>query len=186
MGRKPASSRAGWAPRTRLEEIRLARGVRSAELARIAGMDPQTLWRIETGRRTITKRWREGLARALMVSAEQLYAPIGAPVPYDPAEVTMPDHRPYEPDHAAPAIGGRLRKLMVYTGLGTALALAQAVGTTEVEMLDWLEGRSEPDARVMNRLAGRSGVTLTWLYYGDEAALLPGIAARLREIDAGD
>jgi transcriptional regulator with XRE-family HTH domain len=186
MGRKPASERAGWAPRTRLEEIRLARGVRSSELARLAGMDPQTLWRLETAKRSITNRWRSALASALMVSDEQLYAPIGSPVPYDPAEPIMPDPRPYEPEHAMHAIGRRLRKLLVYTGLGSALALAQTVGATEAEMIDWMEGRSEPPARTMNRLANRSGVTLTWLYFGDETALLPGIAERLRDIEVGE
>jgi transcriptional regulator with XRE-family HTH domain len=176
MGRKAAPS----PPRTRLEEIRQERRMRSAELARRADMDPAALWRIETGKSALTAARRDPLARALMVSPHQLYAPIGSPIPFEPEDMPL-ETLPYEPAHAPPAVGERLRDVMADAGLSPA-ALAMAIGATEPVVFDWLEGRVLPPVPLMNRLANRVGITLGFLYYGDESGLLPGVAARLRAV----
>lgn len=171
------------APRTRLEEIRLARGLKSAELARRAGVDPSNLHKIERGasRMPHGRAYVRRLAEALMVPVEQLYAEIGMPIPFlvrDPGEVTA---RPYQPDHAPPEIGLRLRAVLADLGV-SAEAMARMIGATEADMRDWIAGREAPPQRLMNRLANRAAITLAWLYFGDTAGLMPGVAARLQRL----
>jgi transcriptional regulator with XRE-family HTH domain len=74
-------------PQTRVEEIRVARGITKAELARRAEMPPQTLQRIEDGStKTLSFAAREKLTRALRVRDDQLLAPIGTPFDTVPGE----------------------------------------------------------------------------------------------------
>lgn len=169
-------------PRTRIEEIRLARGLQSAELARRVGMIPSTLFKIQTGETGLTQSRAVHLARALMVSPEQLYAPIGAEIPWIVVrdEMATIEDRPYSPDHAPPAIGARLRALLADTKIETPEKLAQMIGAAVPDIFDWIEGRTAPPPRMMNRLAMRAGVTMAWIFYGDETDLLPGVADRLR------
>jgi transcriptional regulator with XRE-family HTH domain len=70
-------------PRTRLEEIRTARGMTKAELARRSGVLAQTIQKIEDGgTRDVAPATREKLAPILGVGPEQLVAPIGSPIIY--------------------------------------------------------------------------------------------------------
>lgn len=169
-------------PRTRIEEIRLQRGFRSAELARRAGMQPPTLFKVQSGETGLTRTWAGRLASALMVSPEQLYAPIGAEIPWIVVrdEMSAIEDRPYSPDHAPPAIGARLRAVLTDTKLETPERLAEMIGAAVPDIFDWIEGRTAPPPRMMNRLAMRAGVTMAWIFYGDETDLLPGVADRLR------
>jgi transcriptional regulator with XRE-family HTH domain len=67
-------------PRTRVEEIRIARGLSKAELARRAQMPPPTLQRIEDGNtKTLSFSARSKLTKALQVRDDELLAPIGTP-----------------------------------------------------------------------------------------------------------
>jgi transcriptional regulator with XRE-family HTH domain/antitoxin (DNA-binding transcriptional repressor) of toxin-antitoxin stability system len=66
---------------TRIKELRQASGLTSAELARRAGMGRQTLSRIETGQRGLTRRFAAPLAAALGVPVQELYAPVGSTIP---------------------------------------------------------------------------------------------------------
>lgn len=143
-------------------------------------MDPTTVWRIESGSRGLTAKWRDVLARVLAVPVQQLYAPIGYPIPAPNGETAAAlEPRPYNPDHAIPAVARRLRAVQRFADL-TAMEIAMAVEATEAEVVDWLEGRFLPPVPLMNRLARLVGFTLHWLYHGDEAGMAPGIAARLR------
>ena len=68
-------------PRTRVEEVRQLRGLTKAELARRAGMLPQTLQRIEDGStKSLSLSARRLLAPALRVRDDQLMMPIGYPI----------------------------------------------------------------------------------------------------------
>lgn len=176
MSRRPPDA----PPRSRLEEIRRHRLIQStAELARRADMDPTTVWRIESGGRALTGKWRDGLARALAVPVAQLYAPIGSPIPPPTDDPVVLDPLPYDPAHALPAVARRLLAVQRLTGL-TALEIAMAIEATEAEVVDWMEGRFLPPLLQMNRLARLAGFTLHWLYHGDESGLIPGIAVKLR------
>lgn len=74
-------------PQNRVEEIRVARGMTKAELARRADMPPQTLQRIEDGStKTLSFAARGKLTRALRVREDQLLAPIGTPFDSLPGE----------------------------------------------------------------------------------------------------
>jgi transcriptional regulator with XRE-family HTH domain len=170
-----------------LEEIRQRSGINSAELARRAGMENSTLWRIESGYRGrgISANTRARLARALMVREDQLFAPIGSPIVFADESAESAELRPYAPEHSMHAIGERLQLLMLDTGLTTPERLAQAIGAAEPDVIDWLAGNSLPPHRAMARLMRRCGVTMGWLYFGDEAGLLPGVAARLRRLPRG-
>ncbi len=68
-------------PKTRVEEVRLARGLTKAELARRSGMPPQTLQRIEDGStKSLTPSARKMLAPVLRVREDELLVPIGFPI----------------------------------------------------------------------------------------------------------
>jgi phage repressor protein C with HTH and peptisase S24 domain len=70
-------------PRTRVDEVRLARGLTNAELARRAGLESSTLHKVVSGKRGkdgVSPRLADRLALALQVRREELFAPIGSPI----------------------------------------------------------------------------------------------------------
>ncbi|MGH7101872.1 MAG: LexA family transcriptional regulator [Acetobacteraceae bacterium] len=67
-------------PRSRADEIRLARGLKPAEMARRANIDPSTLHKILSGQRGVSRHFAEPLAAALTVRPEELFARIGSPI----------------------------------------------------------------------------------------------------------
>ena len=67
-------------PRTRVDEIRLARGLTNAELARRAALESSTLHKVVSGKRGVSRQLAEPLAAALQVRREELFAPIGSPI----------------------------------------------------------------------------------------------------------
>lgn len=76
-------------PQTRLEEVRIARGLTKADLARRAGMPQQTLQNIESGQtKGLSLSARRLLAPALEVRDDELLRPIGHPI--SPAEGQEP------------------------------------------------------------------------------------------------
>lgn len=76
-------------PKTRVEEVRLARGLTKADLARRAGMPPNTLQHIEAGRtKGLSVSARRILAPALQVREDQLLQPVGMPLDPLPGEQT--------------------------------------------------------------------------------------------------
>lgn len=85
-------------------------------------------------------------------------------------------------EHSALEVGRRLQAVLEDCGLASAAELAEMIGTTEAAVLDWLTGRSKPPPLLANRLANRTGITLVWLYFGDESDMLPGPLARLRRL----
>jgi transcriptional regulator with XRE-family HTH domain len=81
--------------------------------------------------------------------------------------------------NAPQAISDRLRALMTVAGL-TERAVAHLTGTSEGHVAGWLEGSHAPPRSRMNRVARQAGVTLGWIYYGDEDDLPPQTASLLR------
>lgn len=68
-------------PGTRVEEVRVLRGLTKADLARRSGMPPQTLQRIEDGStKSLSLSARRLLAPVLQVREDQLMLPIGFPI----------------------------------------------------------------------------------------------------------
>ena len=66
---------------TRVQEIREKRRFPKSQLARMAGMPPQTLQRIEDGSiKTLTPKARRLLAGPLGVLEEELLMPVGTPL----------------------------------------------------------------------------------------------------------
>ncbi|MBM3096624.1 LexA family transcriptional regulator [Gluconobacter cerinus] len=74
---------------SRVREIRVARDISSAELARAANIQPPTLSKIELGQRGVTKTFANAIAKALQVRVEDLYAVVGSPIP-PPTELDPP------------------------------------------------------------------------------------------------
>lgn len=67
---------------TRVREVRRARGLSQADLARLAGMEPQTLSKIEIGAtKDVSPDARRKLAPILGVAEDQLLRPVGFPIP---------------------------------------------------------------------------------------------------------
>lgn len=66
---------------TRLVEVKKARGMRSADLARDAGIHPSTLSKLEKGHRTLRMNWARQLAPVLAVTPQDLFAEVGTPIP---------------------------------------------------------------------------------------------------------
>lgn len=81
--------------------------------------------------------------------------------------------------NAPQAIGQRVYALMTITAL-TPKTMARIIGTSEGNVVAWQEGYQRPPRRRVSRLARQAGVTLAWVYYGDEADLAPQIASLLR------
>jgi len=77
------------------------------------------------------------------------------------------------------AIGERLRALLAVTSLAIE-DMAHVTGTSKRHVVEWLEGGITPPRGRMNRLAQQTGVTLAWIYYGDDGRLGPLMATRLR------
>lgn len=82
------------------------------------------------------------------------------------------------------AIGERLHALLAVTSL-TIGDVAHITSTPQRHVVEWVEGRMTPPSGRMRRLAQHTGVTLAWIYYGDEGELLPQITSRLRLAIAG-
>jgi hypothetical protein len=144
-------------------------------------MDGSNLHKIENGRYGLSRTYVRALARALMVPVEQLYAPIGAAIPFTSRPNATVEPRPYHPDHALPAIARRLHAVLTDLEVPPE-SMAQMIGATEEDMRDWLAARTRPPPLLMDRLANRAAITLAWLYFGDAADLLPGVAARLAKL----
>ncbi len=133
-------------PRSRVDEIRLARGLSSADLARQAGIEPSTLHKIVSGSRGLSERFADPLAKAQGVQRETLFARIGTPISWldEPGRTAASPTRSREP----PSEDERSRDVPVY---GTAEAGADgAFQLNNGEAIDWA---SRP-----SRLTGMQGV----------------------------
>lgn len=67
-------------PRSRVDEIRLLRGLSNAELARRSGIESSAQHKIISGKRGLAWRVAERLAGPLAVEVEELFAPVGSPI----------------------------------------------------------------------------------------------------------
>ncbi|HWA79452.1 MAG TPA: S24 family peptidase [Acetobacteraceae bacterium] len=86
-------------PRSRVDEIRLARGFTNAALARLAGMESSTLHKVVSDKRKPSRRVAERLAPVLEVPVKELYARVGDPIP-PPAALAVVDRSHADPDMA--------------------------------------------------------------------------------------
>jgi len=119
-------------PRSRLDEIRLARGLSNADLARQAGIDPSTVHKIVSRSRGLGERFADPLANALGAHRETLFAKIGTPISWldEPGHTALSLSRSREPPEPA-----RSRDVPVY---GTAEAGADgAFQLNNGEAIDW-------------------------------------------------
>jgi len=66
---------------TRLTELRIARGLQPAQLAKLVPMQLPTLRKYEKGERRIGVTYAPRIAAALRVEVKELYAPCKSPVP---------------------------------------------------------------------------------------------------------
>jgi len=73
-------------PESRVQELRLMRGMRAAEVARMAGMDPSTYNKIDKGKRGVSPQFAKPLAYALKVGRLDVLAEIGSPIRDDADE----------------------------------------------------------------------------------------------------
>ena len=73
-------------PESRVQEIRLMRGMRSSEVARAAKMDPSTYNKIAKGKRGASPQFAKELACALRLGRLDLLAEIGAPIRNDASD----------------------------------------------------------------------------------------------------
>ena len=67
-------------PRSRIDEVRAARALTNAELARRSGIESSALHKVVSGKRGLSRPFAERLAAALEVPIEELFADIGRPV----------------------------------------------------------------------------------------------------------
>lgn len=87
-------------PRSRVDEIRLLRGLSNAELARRSGIESSAQHKIISGKRGLAWRVAQQLAGPLAVAVEDLFAPVGTPISA-PEPVTVSDaSRPRTVTHA--------------------------------------------------------------------------------------
>ncbi len=68
-------------PRSRVDEIRIARGFKNAALARRAGIESSTLHKVVSDKRGLSHRIAERLAPILEVPVKELHAKVGEPIP---------------------------------------------------------------------------------------------------------
>lgn len=151
-------NRFGQPPRSRVEEILLARGLSNAELARRARIDPSTVHKIVSGSRGLSERFADPLANALGVHRETLFAKIGAPISWldEPDRTAASPMRSREP----PPEAARFRDVPVF---GTAEAGADgAFQLNNGEAIDWAR-----------RPAGLIGVQGVFAIYAEGDSMAP-------------
>lgn len=146
-------------PRSRIDEVRIARGFSNAELARASGIESSALHKVVTGKRGLSRQFAANLATALAIPIEELFAPIGRPISPsaapDAAEpATAP--RPHLPPPAAPLS----RDVPVY---GTAEAGPE--GTFLLNMGEPIDWTSRP--------AGLVGVNGIFAIYVEGDSMVP-------------
>ena len=73
-------------PESRVQELRLMRGMRAADVARMASMDPSTYNKIDKGKRGVSPQFAKPIAYALKVGRLDVLAEIGAPIRDDADE----------------------------------------------------------------------------------------------------
>jgi phage repressor protein C with HTH and peptisase S24 domain len=83
-------------PRSRVDEVRAARALTNAELARRAGIESSALHKVISGKRGLSRRFAERLAAALQVPLEELFADIGRPV--SSSDGMAPRNQPGDPN----------------------------------------------------------------------------------------
>ena len=77
-------------------------------------------------------------------------------------------------------VGARLRRVRLALGPNAA-ALAAEFGVTGPRWSHWENGRHLADVRIMVRLSRRYGVTLDYLYKGDESGLPRRLSDAIRQ-----
>jgi len=77
-------------PESRVQEIRLKREMRAADVARRANMDPSTYNKIDKGKRGVSPQFAKPLALALGVRRLDLLSEIGAPISFEEIEDSAP------------------------------------------------------------------------------------------------
>lgn len=145
-------------PRSRVDEIRVARRLSAADLADRAGLDRSTVHKIVSGSRHLSERFADPLASVLGVRRGTLYEEAGAAISWlaeaDPA--AAPLVRPGEP----PPDVARVRDVPVY---GTAEAGADgAFHLNNGEAIDWAR-----------RPAGLIGVKGVFAIYTEGDSMIP-------------
>lgn len=70
-------------PESRVQEIRMKREMRAADVARRANMDPSTYNKIDKGKRGVSPQFAKALASALGVDRLELLKEIGSPVEFE-------------------------------------------------------------------------------------------------------
>ncbi|GBR15415.1 LexA family transcriptional regulator [Gluconobacter frateurii] len=70
-------------PESRVQEIRVKREMRAADVARRANMDPSTYNKIDKGKRGVSPQFAKALASALGVERVELLKEIGSPIEFD-------------------------------------------------------------------------------------------------------
>lgn len=77
-------------PESRVQEIRLRREMRPADVARRANMDPSTYNKIDKGKRGVSPQFARPLALALGVGRLDLLSEVGAPISFEELEEPAP------------------------------------------------------------------------------------------------
>lgn len=70
-------------PESRVQEIRIKREMRAADVARRANMDPSTYNKIDKGKRGVSPQFAKALASALGVERLELLKEIGSPIEFN-------------------------------------------------------------------------------------------------------
>lgn len=76
---------------TRVLEIRLNRGLTLTQAAELCGMAAPTFQKVEKGTNGVSKNLAPGFARGLQVAVQDLYAPVGSPIPSLPVDIAKID-----------------------------------------------------------------------------------------------
>lgn len=74
-------------PMSRIREIRLNRGYTLTRAAELCEMAPPTFQKVDKGTNGVSKNLAPGFAKGLQVAIQDLYAPVGAPIPDIPIDV---------------------------------------------------------------------------------------------------
>lgn len=95
-----------------VQDRRIALGLGLRDLARLSGVNPGSLSRIEAGQKTPEPDTLSSLASALQVPLADLYAAAGYPLPGQLPSLRLYLRRAYNvPDHAVDAIENYMRNL---------------------------------------------------------------------------
>jgi transcriptional regulator with XRE-family HTH domain len=171
------------APPTRLAEILQARGIRAAQLARAADVQPPTMSKWLKGQRKLPREQARLFADLLKVPLATLFDDVGAPIP-SPSQPLAPPVERAEVAGVWPGWGARIQA--VRRALGYEIAeFARRIGLPELTLRGLEAETVALDLPMLVKLKLGGEVAADWVLFGERDALTGRLVQRMLDLGFG-